>query len=62
MQEKKAPTYRVTAEFQAKDGRRSWKTVGRGLSLEAAIDKKTALVCGVPWCISAECSPEGGRA
>lgn len=60
MREKKPPTYRVRAQFQAKDGHRSWKTVGTGLSLQDAIDKKTVLVCGVPWCISAECSPEGG--
>lgn len=58
----RTPTYKVTAQFQAKNGRRSWKTVGKGLSLEAAIDKKTSLIERVTWCISAECVPEGGAA
>lgn len=53
-------TYRVVATFQARDGHRSRKTIGRGLPLQAAIEKKTALVCGVPHCLGADCYPEGG--
>lgn len=56
-------TYKVVAAFEAKDGsgRRRYRTIGRGLSVYEAIEKKTDIVLHVDHCVGAICYPEGGR-
>ncbi len=51
--------YTLRATFQAEDGRKTTKTTP-GLTWEAAMDQKTALLEGCPWCVSASMTPEKG--
>lgn len=57
-------TYKVVAEFEAKDGsgRKKFRTIARGLDIWDAIHAKTAIVSRVTHCVGAACYPEGGRA